>query len=375
MAQLDHLKVAIAHYWLIQERGGEKVLRNLLELFPQADVYTLFYDANKMGEMLKGHRVYTSKLDHAWLRPHYTKCFPLYPQAVKSLSLKQNYDLLISSESGPIKGIRKPEHTKHLCYTHTPMRYCWGHTEEYTRNLPSYLKPLVTKAFGKLKDYDLTTIDNVDTYLANSNNVAERIKKYYHRDARVIHPPVENRAFSLPLTTKKRSDAYLSFGALVPYKRIDLLIEAFRNRQDNLVIVGEGSERKRLEAIASPNIHFTGALPWEAIAKLFQESKALLFPGEEDFGIIPLEAMANGCPVIAYSQGGALETVIWSGQAKSSTGLFFNEQSSASILSALEEFESISHQFNPTLLREHAQNFSQKRFQSEIKQEVDKILS
>lgn len=375
MVELDQLKVAIAHYWLIQERGGEKVLKNLLELFPQADVYTLFYDAQNMGDMLIGHQVYTSNLNHSWLRPHYTKCFPLYPQAVKSLRLKQDYDLLISSESGPIKGIAKAPQTKHLCYTHTPMRYCWGHTNEYTRNLPGYLKPLAEKAFAKLRDYDTTTIDNVDTYLANSQNVAERIKKYYQREAKVIHPPVEDRAFLTPLNQQKRDGAYLSFGALVPYKRIDLLVQAFRESKESLIIVGEGSERKRLEAIAPDNVQFTGALPWERISELLQQSKALLFPGEEDFGIIPLEAMAHGCPVIAYAQGGALETILWTENPKTSTGLFFNEQTPRSILKSIDYFERFREDFDPNLLRAHAQKFSQHHFKEEISKEVLKILS
>lgn len=375
MVPFEQLKVAIAHYWLIQERGGEKVLKNLLDLFPQADVYTLFYDPENMGEMLKGHRVYTSKLDHAWLRPHYTKCFPLYPLAVRSLELKFDYDLLISSESGPIKGIHKHEHTRHLCYTHTPMRYCWGHTDEYTRHLPKALRPLAEKAFAKLRDYDLTTIDNVDVYLANSENVAGRIRKYYQRESKVVHPPVEDKAFASPLKAQERKGPYLSFGALVPYKRIDLLVQAFRDCDESLVIVGEGSERKRLEKSAPANVQFTGALPWENISELFQQSKALLFPGEEDFGIIPLEAMANGCPVIAYARGGALETVQWSGQAESSTGMFFHEQSPAAIIKALGDFEQLRAKFDPNFLRAHAQKFSQKRFRAEIKKEVEKLIT
>ena len=237
------------------------------------------------------------------------------------------------------------------------------------------LKTLAEKAFHKLREYDLTTVDNVDVYLANSKNVSGRIEKYYQRDSTVIHPPVEDKAFATPLNQNKREGAYLSFGALVPYKRIDLLVEAFKNRSDSLIIVGEGSERKRLEAMATPNIQFTGSLPWDDISKLFQDCKALLFPGEEDFGIIPLEAMANGCPVIAYAKGGALETVSWTGQAASSTGLFFQEQTPASISNALKEFENIRDAYNPSLLREHAQKFSQQNFRAEIKREVKKLVT
>ena len=376
MVNFDQLKVAIAHYWLIKERGGEKVLKNLLEIFPQADVYTLFYEQKNFEKMLKGHRVFSSYLDHAWLRSHYTKLFPLYPSAVKSLNLADSYDLIISSESGPVKGICKPKNTPHICFTHTPMRYCWGYTNEYTRNFPSLLRSIVSKAFERLKLYDKTTIKNVDTYLANSNNVSERIKMYYQRDSIVVHPPLEDHVLDRSLLkSRPKNDTFLSFGALVPYKRIDLLVDCFNQRKEKLIIVGEGSERIKLEAKANNNIQFMGSLAWHKIAELMETSQALLFPGEEDFGIIPLEAMALGCPVIAYAKGGALETVHWSGRASTSSGLFFKSQTIEAIHEVIKTFHNLEDEFDPNWMRDYTKNFSQSKFKSEIKKQVKAILS
>jgi len=377
LSALPHLKVAIAHYWCINERGGEKVLKNLLDIFPQADVYTLFYDPSSMGHILKGHRVFTSNLNKPILRKHYTKCFPFFSQAVQSLKLQDSYDILISSESGPIKGISKPKELPHLCYTHTPMRYCWGHTEEYLRDLPYFIKPLAKLAFEKLRKYDVTTIDNVDQYLANSNHVAKRIKKYYDRDSIVVHPPISDKLFEKKLlpNTERTQQHYLSFGALVPYKRIDLLIECFKNRKDKLIIIGEGSERKRLEPTATDNITFTGSLEWNKIEHLIEQSKALIFPGEEDFGLIPLEVMALGCPVIAFKKGGALETVIENSSVQESSGLFFENQTSDSLNQALNEFEVIKGKFSPEWMRSHAQKFSQSVFKSKLLTQVKHLLN
>jgi len=375
--EFSQLKVAIAHYWLIRERGGEKVLKNLLELFPQADVYTLFYDPKAMAEMLEGHAVYSSILNYTWLRSHYTKIFPLYPIGVRSLELKKNYDLLISSESGPIKGIERSSAAKHLCYTHTPMRYCWEHTEEYLRDLPFFIKPFVKSAFEKLRRYDVTTIDNVDLYLANSQHVSDRIKKYYKKNSLVIHPPIEDHILSrnIPRTKLRQSLPYVSFGALVPYKRIDLLVETFKLRQEHLIVIGEGSERKRLEQLAPTNVSFTGALSWEKAASLIENAKALIFPGEEDFGLIPVEATALGCPVIAFGKGGVLETVVCSAEPKFSTGLFFQQQSVSSLSSALDQYHRICNEFSPQFMKDHAKKFSKSIFKDEISKAVRAILS
>jgi glycosyltransferase involved in cell wall biosynthesis len=359
---LAELKVAIVHYWLVTWRGGEKVIQALLKIFPKADIYTLFYDEAKIGPHLKGHTVHSSKYDTPIFRKHYQKLFPIYPKAIKSLKLKDQYDLVISSESGPAKGIALPDQTPHLCYIHTPMRYCWGYTDEYVSTLPWWSRNLARYLFEKLKKWDLTTVDNVDRYIANSHNVAHRVQEYYHKPADVIHPPVALDCFDQKPVIKHKN-YYLSFGAITPYKRIDLLVKTFNLNKKPLIIIGEGSERKKLQSMADNNIKFTGRLPWDQILTYIQESKALLFPGEEDFGIIPLEAMSQGIPVIAFNQGGVLETVVENQCHRAqSSGLFFNRQSVNAIEKAILKFEDIEKQFDPEWIMNHARKFGEDEF-------------
>lgn len=359
------LEVALAHYWLVTWRGGEKVVEAIAELFPRADLYTMFYQDSVCGKHLDGHQVYSSSLDHALLRKQYQKLFPLYPRAVRSLSLQREYDLLISSESGPIKGIRKNSGIlPHLCYIHTPMRYCWGGTDEYLTSLPRLLRPLARREFEKLRKYDETTIDNVDWYIANSHHVQNRVKDYYKRSAEVIYPPITDELFCEKRYEKKRKgEYYVSFGALTPYKRIDLIVEAFNRNRQRLIVIGEGSERKRLEALAEENITFYGSAEWSLIEETLLGAKALLFPGIEDFGMIPLEVMAYGLPVIAYGKGGALETVVEKeGDVVHSTGLFFSEQTSEALNAAVDRFESIARDFDPAFIASHAAKFRTHEF-------------
>lgn len=357
----SNLKVAILHYWFVTWRGGERVVRELLNIFPNADIYTLFYNEEACGDYLEGFNVYSSLLDRPFLRKRYQKIFPLYPLGVKSLKLKGQYDLIISSESGPIKGVLNDADCPHICYVHTPMRYCWGFMDDYLRVLPRFLRPLAKIEFERLARYDLKTVDNVDLYLANSFNVKRRVREYYSRDADVLYPPIsldlfeESRLRSLPLS---KSDYYLSFGALTPYKRIDLLVESFNASGRRLLVIGEGGEKDRLMAMAKPNIEFLGGLDYDLISNIIKGARALIFPGEEDFGMIPLEVMAHGVPVIAYSQGGALETVVYKdGDVKNSTGVFFDAQNRESIDEALIKFENVMDDFDPIFIRRHAREF------------------
>lgn len=372
LEDLADLKVAIVHYWLVTWRGGEKVIQALLKIFPKADIYTLFYDASNVGHHLQGHTVTSSKYDFPLIRKHYQKLFPIYPKAIKSLKLKEKYDLVISSESGPAKGITIPDDIPHLCYIHTPMRYCWGFTNEYTNTLPRWSRPFARILFEKLRKWDLTTINNVDAYIANSYNVANRVRQYYQKEAEVIHPPVGLDCFGHQLMVREKKH-YLSFGALTPYKRIDLLVKTFNINKKPLLIIGEGSEQDKLKSLAGDNIKFTGRLPWDEILTKIQASKALLFPGEEDFGIIPLEAMSQGIPVIAYNQGGALETVVENTQnVAQASGVFFNKQSVEAIENAIIEFEKNEQQFDPEWIKNHARKFGEDEF---IKKLSKKIIS
>ncbi|WP_117883836.1 glycosyltransferase [Aureibaculum luteum] len=368
------MKVAIIHYWFITKRGGEKVVESLLKIYPDADIYTLFYDEKKYDKSLKNHTVYTSILNKSFLRKHYQKIFPLYPLGIKSLKLKNKYDLIISSESGPAKGINIGENTPHICYVHSPMRYCWSHKEIYLKAVNPILRPLMSFFLNRLKSWDKSTIDNVDLYLSNSKNVANRLKKYYQKDSEVVYPPIADDLFIKPLPTDTQKDIFLSFGAITPYKRIDLLVDVFNRNGKQIVIIGDGSEKEKLEKKANNNIKFKGTLSWEDIENYFARSKALLFPGEEDFGMIPLEVMAYGIPVIAFKKGGALETIIENrNNIKESTGLFFDNQNIKSVEKTIDLFEKEIQNFNPILIRNHAKKFSEEIFISNIKKQIKKF--
>ncbi len=377
MADLGKIRVAVSHYWIVTWRGGEKVLKAILELFPEADVYTLFLDESIKKRYIQNYRVYPSILNRiSFLRKNHQKVFPLYPIGIKSLKLKGSYDLLISSESGPAKGIYRPMELPHICYVHTPMRYCWGFTEEYLRSLPKGVKTLARFLLLMLRKWDETTIDNVNTYIANSQNVRDRIRKYYKKDAIVIYPPIKKELFDDPRMKVKGSkgEYFLSFGALVPYKRVDLLVEVFNKRDEKLVVIGEGSERKKLESLAKDNITFLGYIEDGKLREIILKSKALIFPGEEDFGMIPLEVMAAGVPVIAYGKGGALETVLEGKSPESSTGIFFENQAADSLNIAIEKFKAMESDFDPFFIRSHAAQFSEETFKFNFMREVQKIL-
>jgi glycosyltransferase involved in cell wall biosynthesis len=370
------MKVAIVHYWFISRRGGEKVIESLLKLFPEADIYTLFYDKVQYGNHLQNHNVYTSVFNTTFFRKHYQKIFPLYPFAVQSLKLKEEYDLIISSESGPAKGIRIPNKAKHICYVHSPMRYCWSHRETYLNAVSKSVRPIMNFFLEELKKWDKTTINNVDLYLSNSTNVSKRVQKYYQKESEVVYPPIANELFIKKISLAKDRDQYLSFGAITPYKKIDLLVDTFNKNGKKLVIVGNGSERKKLLGKAKINIEFKIISDWKNIEKEIQKSKALLFPGEEDFGMIPLEVMAYGIPVIAFKKGGALETVVENrGEIDKSSGVFFNEQTINSLEKALLFFEENIEKFNPFWIKKHAKKFSEEQFLVNFRKKIETFLN
>ncbi|MFT4800765.1 MAG: glycosyltransferase involved in cell wall biosynthesis [Flavobacteriaceae bacterium] len=370
------MKVAIIHYWFLGRRGGEKVIESLLKIYPNADIYTLFYDKKEYGDSLENQKVYTSILNKSFLKKHYQKIFPLYPLGIKSLKLRSSYDLIISSESGPAKGIEIPKGVPHICYVHSPMRYCWSHKEVYLNSVSRSIKPILSFFLERLRRWDETTIDNVDLYLSNSKNVSKRIKKYYHREAEVVYPPISDELFLKEVSFAKERNQYLSFGALTPYKKIDLLVETFNENGKKLVIIGDGSERKKLQLKARSNIEFKRGVTWIEIEKEISKSKALLFPGEEDFGMIPLEMMAYGLPVIAYKKGGALETVVENRlKIEESSGLFFNEQSIKSLEETIAFFEANEGKFNSIWIKNHAKTFSEEFFLVNFKKKIETFLN
>lgn len=363
------LKVAIVHYWLVGMRGGEKVIEELCEIFPQADIYTHIARPEKLSERIRSHRIietYVAKIPGA--RKHYQKLLPFMPGALEALDLS-GYDLVISSESGPAKGVITDPDTLHICYCHSPMRYIWDQYHVYRSQAGRLTRWLMPMIAHRLRIWDYASAARVDHIIANSRFVARRIAKSWGRTASVIHPPVDVDAFEV--TGADQDDPfYLYVGELVSYKRPDLLIEAFNGGNRRLVVIGDGAEFERLKATAGSNIQFLGRASFDTLRHHYSRCKGLVFPGVEDFGIVPLEAMASGRPVVAYARGGAVETVV-----DGVTGTFFYQQTSDALVAAIDQLErDVLPSLDQGALRRHAASFSCERFRSEIRQSVATLL-
>lgn len=359
-----HYRVAIVHDWLVVPGGAEKVLDALLEAFPQAEVFTTVYSMPKAQRgRLARHRVHTSWLQRLpAAHRYYRYCLPMMPAAVARFALS-DFDLVISSSHAVAKGVVTHAGQHHLCYCHTPMRYAWEMRDAYLRDahLSAPLGWCARRLLERLRRWDASTAGGVDQFIANSANVAGRIRRYYRRDASVIHPPVDLDAF--PLHVGPREPYYLAASRLVPYKRLDLIVDAFRRMPDKrLRVIGDGPERGRLEALAdrASNIEILGFQPLESLRRQMAQAQAFVFAADEDFGIMPLEAQAVGTPVIAYGHGGALETVLGPEHGDAATGVFFTEQSAESLCHAVECFESMT--LDPLACRRQAERFSTQRF-------------
>jgi glycosyltransferase involved in cell wall biosynthesis len=344
-------------------RGGEKVVEALCEIFPHADIYTLVVNPAVISASLRQHHItpsFIQKIPGA-VR-HYQALLPLYPMALEQFDLS-GYDLVISSESGPAKGVLTRPETCHICYCHTPMRYLWDMYHDYRRDCGRLKQLAMVPLAHYLRQWDLASAARVDYFVANSNHVARRIAKHYRREATVVHPPVAVEDF---ICAEMTEDYYLMVGQLVSYKRPDLAVEAFTQSGRKLVVIGEGPELKRLKKNAGPNVSFLGRQPFSVIREHYARCQAFIFPGEEDFGITPVEAQAAGRPVIAFRRGGALETVM-----ENQTGLFFDEPTAASLNAAVDRFESNADDFDPARIREHSLSFSRKRFQREMETVIE----
>ncbi|WP_283180082.1 glycosyltransferase [Gemmobacter sp. 24YEA27] len=356
------MRVAIIHYWLVGMRGGERVLEEMLRLYPQADLFTHVADRSALSPLIADrpiHESFIARLPGA--RRHYQKYLPLMPRALEELDLR-GYDLILSMESGPAKGIIPPPGSLHICYAHSPMRYIWDHYPQYRAGLGNPLMRMwFSRLAHRLRIWDVSTAARVDRFIANSHFVADRIMQYYRRDADVVHPPVDLEAYH-PVTPPSPRSHYLFVSELVRYKRADLVIEAFRGWPERrLLVVGTGSERAALERDLPPNVTLLGRVPGSDLPDLYRRAHALIFPGEEDFGIVPVEAMACGTPVLAYGRGGATDSVI-----EGRTGLFFHDQSVAAIRQAVLDFENAPHRFDPEDIATHARGFGAPRFRAEI---------
>lgn len=359
------MKTALLHYWLTNIRGGEKVLAEFCRMFPDADIFTHAYNRARMGEPFASHRVVETGIARLpGARNSCQKYLPLMPSALKSLNL-DGCDLILSSESGPVKGIRKPSAATHICYCHTPMRYLWDMYDDYYRATGPLGKIAMTLFKRYLRNYDRKSADSVDHFIANSRFVAERIKRIYGRDSTVVHPPAEVAFFRDGSYQKK--GYFLFVGQLIGYKRPDLALAACRRLNRRLVIAGDGPMKDRLAAQAEKEtVTFAGRAEGESLRRLYAEADALIFPGIEDFGIVPVEAQAAGTPVIALGKGGALETVT------AETGVFFAEPTVDDLCGALEEFA--SRTFDSAVLKRHAETFSVENFHRNMKQFLTRTL-
>ncbi|MBO1909458.1 glycosyltransferase [Microvirga sp. 3-52] len=357
------MRVALIHYWLVGMRGGEKVLEALCEMFPDADIFTHVVDPEKISPQLRRHTIKTSfiaRLPRA--RKLYKSYLPLMPIALEHLDLSE-YDLVISSEAGPAKGILPSPQSTHICYCHSPMRYIWNMYHDYRRSagiLQQISMPLLSHY---LRVWDESTSSRVDTFIANSENVALRIKKYYRRESQVVHPPVDIDSFT-PVSEELLCNYYLMVGELVRYKRPELAVEAFNRTGRKLVVIGGGEMLHELKKMAKNNVSVLGAQPFDVLKHHYARARALVFPGEEDFGIVPVEAMASGRPVIAYGRGGATESI-----TDGITGRLFYEQSVDALISAVEQSEHTL--FEPSTISIHAKRFSKSRFIREMASVID----
>lgn len=365
------MRVAIVHDWLLGMRGGERILNVFCQIFPQAELFTLIYNKGTLTPTLENRPIHTSFLQgFPSVKEKYRNYLPLFPMAIESLNL-EGFDLVISSSHCVAKGAKKPKNAFHFCYCYTPMRYMWVFFDQYFGSYPPWKKELV-RLFGEyLKKWDIETLPRVDEFIAISETIKERIQNIYKRDSTVIYPPVEIDKFRFN-PSRKSGDYYVCVSALVPYKRVDIIIKAFNKMSDKkLVIVGDGNMRKELEGIkTSSNIKFTGWVDHDEVVKICEGAKAFLFAAEEDFGIAPVEAQALGLPVIAYGRGGTSETVVPINShegTKGPTGLFFFKQDAESLIEAILEFEKRENVFNPQDARRNAERFSEDKFIYSIK--------
>jgi glycosyltransferase involved in cell wall biosynthesis len=360
------VRVAIIHYWLVGMRGGEKVIEALCEMYPQADIFTHVYVPEMVSDRIRQHRIiptFINALPRA--AKMYKTYLPLMPLALEQLDLR-GYDLIISSESGPAKGIIAPADALHVCYCHTPMRYIWNMYHDYRNSAGRLTRLMMPPLAHYLRMWDVSSAARVDSFVANSATVAERIHRYYGADSVVIHPPVDTTAFSVAAPSEL-GDYYLMAGELVSYKRPDLAVLAFNEMKLKLVVIGGGEMLDHIRRLAGPTVTVMGAQPFDVLKQHFARCRALIFPGEEDFGMVPVESMASGRPVIAFARGGATETVL-----NGVSGVFFAEQTVEGISAAVGRLANI--EIDSGQIASHAMQFGRDQFFLKMRTHIDRLL-
>jgi glycosyltransferase involved in cell wall biosynthesis len=352
----DYMKIAVVHDWLNGMRGGERVLEAILEICPSSTIYTLFHQRGRVSEFIESHRIVTSWLDRIpGIYRYYRNFLPLFPAAIESWDLS-GFDLVISSSHAVAKGVRAGRAT-HICYCHTPMRYLWDAQADYSFDP---IRRLALSAIQTgLRRWDCETARGVDHFIANSRFVQDRIQKYYGRHSDVIYPPIDTEFFTISPSTK-REDFYLAAGALVPYKRLDLIVEAFNQSGRRLVVAGSGPQWRSLRKAAGANVEMRGWVTDDELRRLYRSAKALVMAAREDFGMIAVEAQSCGCPVIAFGAGGAAETV-----HDGNNGIVFAEQTVDDIERAVCRFEVM--RWPADQVQPQVEIFSREIFQARIR--------
>lgn len=371
MIQRPPMRVALVHDWLISNRGGEKVLEAIAELYPGADIFTLLHRPGSVSPALERHRIVTSFLQSVpGIHRRHREFLPLFPAAIERFDLT-GYELVLSSSHCVAKGVRVPPGALHVSYVHAPMRYMWDLFEDYFG--PGRARPAVRMAAlavrPGLQYWDRMSARQVHRFVANSHHVARRIARVYGRAAEVVHPPVDERFAAKPLEGLGQGGYFLWVGALAPYKRVDLAVEAFRRLGAPLWIAGGGQQAQALSGSLPPNVKWLGPVADEELLDLYRGARALVFPGEEDFGLTPLEAQAAGRPVIALARGGALETVT------PATGILFAEQTVDALIDAVRGLDAFERSFDPAAARQNALRFGKAVFQSRYRAQVEAALA
>jgi glycosyltransferase involved in cell wall biosynthesis len=373
MPNLENLKIAIVHEWFVTYAGSERVVEQILNLFPHAHLFAVvdFLNDSQRG-FIQNKPVKTTFIQKLpFAKTKFRQYLPLMPLAIEQLDLSA-YDLIISSSHAVAKGVLTSPHQLHISYVHSPIRYAWDLQHQYLKesNLERGIKSWIARwILHQIRIWDTRTANGVDLFVANSEFIARRIQKVYRRSATVIYPPVDLQNYTL---CEQKQEFYLTASRLVPYKRIDLIVEAFSQMGDrSLIVIGDGEQMAKIRAKASSNIKFLGHLEPEALREYMQKARAFVFAAEEDFGITPVEAQACGTPVIAYGRGGVWESVRGL-DCDRPTGVFFAEQTVVSIRAAVLEFERNSDRISPTTCHENAMRFSTERFQAEFSQFVEK---
>ena len=372
------MKVAVIHDWLVNYAGAERVLEQIIEIYPDCDLFSIInYLPNNHRKFIKNKDVETSFIQKLpFAKKHYRKYLSLMPLAIEQFDLSK-YDLIISSSHAVAKGVITGPNQLHICYCYTPIRYAWDLQHQYLKEVnlnKGILGWIAKRMLHKIRLWDYRTSNGVDHFIANSHFISKRIKKVYRRSSKVLFPPVDIDSFQF--SNIERDDYYVTCSRMVPYKKIDLIVETFSKLLPTrkLIVIGDGPEFEKIRKLSGSNVHLLGAQPFKILKKHLSAAKAFIFAAEEDFGIAPIEAQACGTPVIAYGKGGALETIKGIDKDKPS-GIFFHEQTPQSLYKSIIEFESLNENvITKDACRKNAERFSNKEFKNQFSELINKLI-